>query len=263
MGCAGKPFSFAVDATSPAGYPLSLTLGDNSFFATPGATFTYSLQNIDSVRGTFSWTPGPTDTGLRQLVLLVSDSCRFSRTFPDYRGTNRSHFSYALPVYIAPATYILRDTVICSGDSVKLKAVGGTAFTWSVLPGGAPLSSLSCTNCKEPVARPSVTTSYVVSANNASGCRSVDTVTVKVVPAPVFTPLSDFTLCAGAPATLNLHLQTPPAGITHSVLWQPGAGLSDSTASLTFAAPQSATTYIAATARNQAGTYVCGMIPWP
>ena len=254
MGCAGRPLSFTVDATSPAGYPLNLNLDDNSFFATPGASFTYSLQNTDFVRGTFSWTPGPTDTGLRQLVLLVSDSCRLPHTFPDYPTTGRNHFSYALPVYIAPGTYILRDTAICSGDSVQLKAVGGTAFTWSVLPGGAPLSSLSCTTCKEPVARPSVTTSYMVSSNNASGCRSADTVTVQVVPAPVFTPVADLMLCAGTPALLNLGLQPPPAGIGQSVLWSPGTGLSDSTASATLATPQQSATYIAViTARDPSG----------
>ena len=257
IGCAGKPLSFAVDATSPAGYPLNLTLSDNSFFATPGAAFNYSFQNIDSVRGSFSWTPGPTDTGLRQLVLMVADSCRPRNAFPNYEPTTRHFFSYALPLYIAPATFILKDTTICAGDSVKLKAVGGDAFTWSVLPGGAPLSSLSCVSCKEPVARPLVTTSYVVSANNPSGCKSVDTVTIRVVPAPAFTPLADFTLCGGTSETLNLQLQAPPAGITQNVQWSPAAGLSNPASAAPLARPDSAVRYVVTLTHQDNAGSVC------
>ena len=72
------------------------------------------------------------------------------------------------------------DRTICAGDSVHLHAQGGTHYLW--LTG---TSSLDDTISANPVARPSVTTTYVVAVSNDYGCFTLDTVVVNVVPVPV------------------------------------------------------------------------------
>jgi PKD repeat protein len=70
------------------------------------------------------------------------------------------------------------DVRICRGTSTVLTATGGSRYEWS------PAASLSCTECAEPTAYPDTTTTYLVRAFNASGCASIDSVTVEVDPAP-------------------------------------------------------------------------------
>ena len=57
-------------------------------------------------------------------------------------------------------------------------------YSWS------PTDSLSCTTCPNPIASPTQTTTYVVTANSTNGCVDVDSVTIFVannLPAPVIT----------------------------------------------------------------------------
>lgn len=69
------------------------------------------------------------------------------------------------------------DTTIYAGDYMQLRSssVNGV-YAWS------PATSLSCSNCSDPIAAPQTTTTYVL--NDGSGsCFSQDQVTVTVLPA--------------------------------------------------------------------------------
>ena len=172
--CARVPFSFCFDLKSTDTGAI-IVASDNAAAATPGATVTYTGQKTDSVRGCFSWTPNTLDTGLRIFTVTAKDSTCISP------GVSVAQ-TFVFPIYIWPITDIVKDTTICYGDSVSLLAVGGNAFTWSVLPGGAPLSSLSCTTCRQPYAKPLVTTQYVVQNTGIQYCsKNRDTVTVGVL----------------------------------------------------------------------------------
>lgn len=70
------------------------------------------------------------------------------------------------------------DTTICAGDSVLLSAPGGVEYTWT------PKEGLSCTDCADPVARPTTTTTYYLNLVDTAGCISIDSVTLKVVDEP-------------------------------------------------------------------------------
>jgi gliding motility-associated-like protein len=63
-------------------------------------------------------------------------------------------------------------TTIQEGQSVQLNATGGTTYTWT------PSNGLSCTDCPDPIATPSSTTIYTVTATDVSGCTGTDNVTV-------------------------------------------------------------------------------------
>ncbi|MEX2483793.1 MAG: T9SS type A sorting domain-containing protein [Brumimicrobium sp.] len=77
------------------------------------------------------------------------------------------------------------DDTICIGESVQLGVSGGMNYQWDV-HSGDPITAgnFSCTNCDDPVASPSSTTSYTVSSENGSGCIDFDTVVVVVNPLP-------------------------------------------------------------------------------
>ncbi|HVZ41909.1 MAG TPA: hypothetical protein VHI13_21690 [Candidatus Kapabacteria bacterium] len=66
------------------------------------------------------------------------------------------------------------DTVICEGGRAQLHAQGGPVLHWS------PAAGLSCTECPNPIASPSATTTYHVTSGDAGSCSTNDSVTVTV-----------------------------------------------------------------------------------
>lgn len=88
-------------------------------------------------------------------------------------------------------------TIACD-DSVVLgcSQTGplGSSFLWT------PAAGLSCTTCPNPVAHPSVSTTYTVQVTN--GCIATDTVRVVVGPKPVAL-FSNATVCQGTSTSFN------------------------------------------------------------
>jgi hypothetical protein len=108
------------------------------------------------------------------------------------------------------------DRTICAGGSVGLNATssGATSYTWS------PGTGLSCTNCQNPTASPTVTTVYTVSATFPDGCTLTDNLQVTVTPLPVVTITPGVVYaCPGAAVTLTG--SSTPAAASH--LWSTGA----------------------------------------
>ncbi|MCB0696178.1 MAG: hypothetical protein KDC07_02360, partial [Chitinophagaceae bacterium] len=203
--CAGIQLSFCFDMVSTNSSAI-LVATDNHSAATPGASVSYVGQQTDSIRGCFSWTPSSLDTGLRVFTVTVKDSTCNSP------GVLVSQ-TFVLPIYIWPITDIIKDTTICYGDTVKLTAVGGSNFTWTVLSGGSSISSMSCTSCKEPNVYPTLTTRYVVSNGTAQYCaKNKDTATVTVIDIRYDTlqATNNSPVCEGD--TLKLFGTTAPSG---------------------------------------------------
>ncbi len=234
-GCATQLLDFDFDINS-ADDSAVLVVVDNHDAAAPGSTVSYVGMTTDSITGYFTWTPGVLDTGLNILTITVKDSsCRP----PGIIIQN----TFTIPIYINPVTVARNDTTICPGDSVELDVIGGATFTWVALPGGSPTSSLSCTTCKNPIAKPAVTTYYEVTSNLSSICnKSKDTVLVKVVIPPAFNAGPDTTTCINDSLQLNINLPTGGA-TTYTIRWSPGSSLTDSTIANPIAFPSSDVTY--------------------
>jgi gliding motility-associated-like protein len=73
---------------------------------------------------------------------------------------------------------LVNDYEICAGESVQLSVSGATEVVWS------PANSLSCVDCPMPIARPSYTTTYVVTAEGCLGEEVSAEVLVTVHQAP-------------------------------------------------------------------------------
>jgi subtilisin family serine protease len=123
-------------------------------------------------------------------------------------------FSGRLPVYVTvvePVTGISPDvfTSVASG-SVNIWVTGGTSYSWS------PTTGLDDPAISNPVASPSVTTSYTVTVTDADGCTGTAEVTVKVVDAAVPLPnITDQTVCKST----SFKLGVESAGPDYQVMW--------------------------------------------
>lgn len=236
-GCTNLPLSFCFDVKS-ADTSAVLVVEDNHHFVVPNATITYTHQADDSVRGCFNWTPGIKDTGVKNIIVTVKDSTCRPPGIMVYQ-------SFVVPIYIWPPTRGLGDTTICPGGPAYLSAKGGSGFQWSVLPGGDPITSLSCVNCTSPVAKPFDTTYYVVTstANPYCGNSSKDTVRTTVLPGPSYTKQPDPVTCPHNPVQLDIQ-PNPPTGVTYSYKWKPSTYLSNDTIYNPISNPNSDVTYI-------------------
>lgn len=134
------------------------------------------------------------------------------------------------------------DTTICNGDSIQLKAVGGTSFSWSVISGVPintnPASSgynATCFQCANPTVFPTSTTIYRVVSNTNGPCGNVDTVIVNVSNNYTLTLPNDTLICSSEEIGLFVHCL--PSGSNYSYLWSNRETLNDSTIANPIALP--------------------------
>lgn len=235
QGCAGDSLKFCFDLTSTN--PIAvLVASDNHNLATPGAIINYTGTYTNAMQGCFAWGTSVLDTGLHVLTITIKDS---SCQPPGFLLTG----VFSIPININPITQAFGDTIMCNGGAAPLQAFGGSNFNWTVLPGGDGIGSLSCTNCANPIATPTITTSYVVTSNLASICnKNIDTVTVQVAPVPTITITPNSTTCVNADFQLNA--SALPLGPNYTYIWAPALYLNNPNISNPIAShPQNTTTY--------------------
>ncbi len=122
------------------------------------------------------------------------------------------------------------DTVLCKGQSLVLHPSGADTYLWR------SVSSLSCTDCANPLATPLVSTRYYVQGSSAFGCKARDSLLVEVKQPTYLAVAKADTLCAGESVQLN-------AGGAEQYLWQPATGLSNPAIANPIASPQTTTVY--------------------
>jgi hypothetical protein len=125
------------------------------------------------------------------------------------------------PLCTNPASFTAGlDQVVCAGSSVTLNSTvsGGTTTAPGLSYSWTPTSGLSCTTCADPVATPTSTTTYTMTACNGGPgfCCVTDQVVVTVTPTFVPNAGPDVTACNGSTVTLG-GSPTGPAGSTY--LW--------------------------------------------
>ncbi len=149
-------------------------------------------------------------------------------------------------VSVKPYTPLVafKDTIICLGKTVQLSVTGNANCTWS------PAATLSCTNCINPVAAPTITTTYTVTAtDNQSGCVLKDSVKVKVdsINLQVYAG-QDVNICKGE----SVYLGASVSGASH-FSWTPKTNISCDTCVDAIVNPATTTTYYL-TASNHCAT---------
>lgn len=124
---------------------------------------------------TYAWSPN-IGTGPGPHSVCPSTSTIYTVTITDSQGNSASSTGVVTiggSLTVSAGT----DQYMCAGSSVNLTASGGTSYTWS------PSTGLSCTTCQNPVASPTTTTTYTVTATSG-GCTGTDSVTVYITSPP-------------------------------------------------------------------------------
>ena len=120
-------------------------------------------------------------------------------------------------VEVIPAiTLSNNDTAICYGASVQLNAVGDSRynFTWT------PATELNNANIPDPLATPTTTRTYTVTASKAGCADQSKDVTITVQPGPTVYVGPDITMCYGD--TLHMHPTiTPDTFSSYTYSWTP------------------------------------------
>jgi gliding motility-associated-like protein len=199
--------------------------------------------------GNYNWLPSGS---------LSCSTCSSPVAFPTVTTTYVVEVSLgcskfdSVTVYVPQPLTVSPGTTICTGGNAQLTASGGTGYSW------APSTGLSNPNISNPVATPTVTTTYTVtvSDSNFPSCVRTDFVQVNVVPMPVAVAGNDTTICSGTPA--NLHAS---GGTNYS--WSPSSNLSNAFIANPVATPPNTTTYIVTVSNgvcNDADTMVVSVI---
>lgn len=90
------------------------------------------------------------------------------------------------------------DSVICRGVTTQLQATGAFKYEWQL-----PNSTLSCTNCATPYAKPDSTIMYRVKGISAEGCEKYDSVRIQVIQQSVVKASLPDSICVGQSVRLT------------------------------------------------------------
>ena len=170
---------------------------------------------------TFSWQSSPHLSCTDCLTPIANPT---STTTFYFTVTNANVCETTYPVVVnvlqdsIPNINITGPTSICLNEVTQLNATGGEgpfAYQWDESQPG-----LTCyTDCSNPVASPSVTTTYYLTVTNVSGCSAVDSITVNVNNEFMDIATEDQLLCEGDSVQLIVNEGINP-------VWFPGNGLS-------------------------------------
>lgn len=122
------------------------------------------------------------------------------------------------------------DTASCIGSGVLLAASGGGTYAWE------PDPTLSATETANPLATPTVPTTYTVTITTPEGCTVEDSVFVDVFLNPPAPALHDTVICPGSSATLT-------AGTAAWYQWQGSPGIGSMDTQSTVVTPEAPTQY--------------------
>lgn len=206
--------------------PLSVAFNDTLICITDNV----QLQAIGT--GNFSWTP---------LVNIINANTATPTVTPTVTTTYRvelessgcrNYDTVRVRVVDRVTLSARADTTSCQGDPVQLSLItDGLQYIWS------PAATLSNPTVINPIATPTVTTTYQVIARIGS-CTATDDLTVFVVPYPFVTLAPDTTICYNTPAQLYGTFRGT------SFTWTPANSLNNPNIINPIATPPRTTNYI-------------------
>lgn len=182
--------------------------------------------------GNFSWTPLTNITNPNTATPTVNPTVTttYTVTLDDNGCVNTDAVRVRVVNFVTLG--VMNDTTICATDTVRLRAFGdGLRYAWQ------PTATLDDPDVSNPLALPTATTTYQVTATIGS-CTATEDVTVTLVPYPVANAGPDATICFNTSTRLN-------GTITGAAFtWSPANSL-DNPASLTpLASPKNTTNYV-------------------
>ncbi len=225
LGCSSSSSTSVTVNQTPvinAGKDTTLCLGKSSILLSSGAN-------------SYIWSPG-TDlscTNCSNPIVTPTDNRYYFVTGTSANGCSNKD-SLIVRVKKPFSISVSNSDSICIGESVKLTASGADFYSWT------PATYLSSSSVANPVATPTVTTTYSVTGSDSLNCfQSSGSSTIVVYPYPVVNAGNDTVIIAGSSVVL---FPTLSSDVT-SVLWSPANTLSCNTCINPVATPLKTTTY--------------------
>lgn len=130
---------------------------------------------------------------------------------------------------------------LCLGQGMQLFASGTQLYSWS------PATGLNDPNSSSPIARPTTTTTYVVTGSDSRGCFITrDSITISVFPLPVFDLGPNVSIKAG----FGIKFLPDTSNDLVSIQWSPQNSLSCTDCFDPVASPKQKTQYTATVTNN-------------
>ncbi len=128
----------------------------------------------------YTWTPetGLDDPGSASPLLTVNEPGIYTVLVTDANGCQKEA-SISIDVEPFPTVDAGLDTLVFFGESIQLDGSGSGSLEWM------PAGGLSSTTIGDPLATPSNTTLYYLTATSPIGCQSIDSVLITVIFDPI------------------------------------------------------------------------------
>ena len=215
--------------------PLPLAVAGSDVTICSGNSAVLGTTNISG--HTYLWSPstGLSSSTVSSPVATPVETTTYTIT-ETITGTSCSKSNtVTVTVNPLPTANAGNNVSICLGSSTSIGAslISGSSYSWS------PSTGLSSSIVSNPVATPTVTTTYVLTETVlATGCSKSNSVTVTINPRPSAKAGSDVSICSGSSVLIGA---ASVSGDTYS--WSPATGLSSTTVSNPTASPTETTTY--------------------
>lgn len=179
-----------------------LLISTNIFAQAPVANFSYSNGCVNSVvpftdlttnsPTVWDWNFGNGSTSnVQNPTQIYTSPGVYIVTLIVYNGIAYDTLANNISVYPLPSVNAGPDQTICMGSSTNLSAFGGTTYNWT------PSTGLSSVNISNPIATPTATTNYTVTATDANGCFNNDMITITVNPLSIINLVKTDVDCFG------------------------------------------------------------------
>ena len=118
---------------------------------------------------TYNWNTGASSSQISNLASQI-----YTVTVTDNNGCTKT---IAVTISANPGLQADAgsDVTINLGENTTLSATGGSTFSWS------PVAGLSCVTCANPIASPTITTTYCVEVTDGNGCTGTACVSLTVL----------------------------------------------------------------------------------
>lgn len=223
LGCIGNVVNYSLNVNSlpnaNAGSDVSVCIGQGVYLNATGGNI-YLWSPSTGLSDPNSATPFANPTTATNYIVLVTDS----------NGCKNTD-SVLVSVNSLPNVTLTSNSAICIGNSIQLNAGGGNSYQWY------PGSTLSNDTINNPLANPTLTTTYTVVVTDGNTCVDSATVTITVNPLPIPFVNADTLICAGTNAQLFAS-----GGVSY--VWTPSATLNNANAQNPIASPNVPTTYL-------------------
>ncbi len=216
-----------VDSVSVTVLPLPVVSAGNDVIICAGTSTSLSASGAIS----YQWTPatGLSCTNCPNPIASPLTTTIYTVTGSAANGCTNTDM-VSVTINPLPSITITADDTICEGQFVNLNATGGSVYSW------LPVAGLNCPFCSNPVANPTVSTTYTVTVTDGNNCVNTDSVHIEVEPAINLTLTPSGSICAGSSMQLT-------ASGASTYQWSPAGGLSGTTGSSVTASPTTTTTY--------------------